>query len=165
MKHQAGGNRWPSGNILDLQMYVMPPKIFEKVRKKLWEQDVWLASPIILLGALALPVPPVPVWCHTMKSPFREVGICRNNYPIRLLILIETLLHSGKSIFAPRRISFHNKITAGGLISSRNSLRGDFQIGDIISWHLLNLAPCLAAIWTNGTIFAWTMGYIFANFA
>jgi len=42
---------------------------------------------------------------------------------------------------------------------------GDFQTGDIISWHLLSLAACLAAIWTNETICAWNKGYIFANFA
>jgi len=57
-------------------------------------------------------------------------------------------------MLAPQRIVFHNKIADGGLILSRNSPRGDFQTGDIISWHLLNLAVCLAAIWTNGMICA-----------
>jgi len=35
---------------------------------------------------------------------------------------------SGKSIFAPRRISFDNKIVAGGFISSRNSPQETFKL-------------------------------------
>jgi len=37
MKHKTGGTGWPSCNILDLPMYVMSHKIFEKVQKKLGE--------------------------------------------------------------------------------------------------------------------------------
>ena len=40
-------------------MYVMSPKIFEKVQKKLGEKDVVLAPPIILLGEHLLPLFPL----------------------------------------------------------------------------------------------------------
>jgi len=39
-ENQTEGTGWPSGNILDLPMYLMSPKIFEKVQKKLGEQIV-----------------------------------------------------------------------------------------------------------------------------
>ena len=59
MKRQTGGTGWPSGNILDLPTYVMSPKIFEKVQKKLGEQDVRLALPVILLGEHLHPLLPL----------------------------------------------------------------------------------------------------------
>jgi len=50
------------------------------------------------------------------------------------------------SLLGGYRHSYDNKIATGGFISSRDLPRGDFQTGYFISWHLLNLAACLAAM-------------------
>jgi len=72
---------------------------------------------------------------------------------------METLLCSGKSIFAAQRISYDNKIAAGGLILSRSLLQWDFLTGDFISWH----PGILAAMAEYTTICAWNKCYTFAN--
>ena len=91
--------------------------------------------------------------CQAIKSPEKSPSV---EIVTPDMSPMENLLRSGKSIVSPRWISLDYKIAASGLISSWwNMPRGDFQTGDIISWHLLNLAAYLPAIWTNGTICAW----------
>jgi len=51
-----------------LPMYVMSPKIFEKVEKKLGEQDVLLAAPIILLAEHLLPCSPFSHACGVLSE-------------------------------------------------------------------------------------------------